>query len=734
MSGQDSLEFFKNRLIEIVEDNNSKPILVSIGKQNMGKSFFLGHFLNDPSIPSKHGVLTSRGSANFFTRIYSDLGFLLLDMECFEIEKSEYKRDAFNFCSVFTIADIILMNISHEDLENQIFIDSFSLNYWRYCKSAIKYKKKYPFIILAIRDPRWNDHTDYSLQAYSNLVEEFTFKINTKIKEFTKDFMLVIETFLNEENERTEDREVAKKMIEDNGMNRYEFRIDYHFVVFFKEGSDDNPGQYYELIKNDDLSISFDNNSRFEKALVYIQQKCQEIINSEKMSYNIVNLNINKTEEILRLKSMIKKEKERNLSKANIIKEIYIEAKYDVMMNYTNKKDFYIFMEGYYRIYKYLEQINNIITQEFSKDNIDVKKRNELANTYKNQIEEVINQTQLSEDNKKELYGYLKFLSAKCYCETLKLNKKSTERAPFQALIFAIKYNKCKNLMQHQIKEISKRKLMFQHLFYYDEDFEDIIKHLYFKEIFLLKSLYSIYEDVLSSSIDFDYKYQEVVDTEIHYLQIQNSIEHILLVLENLWPKPKYDFQEVNKFWKILIKNHIKMLNLKKNTFNKLPNSRANMIVEIKEKYSYIALFDITEKLIPSISGIIIGQSSSVTRTTVVVARTKAVTTIRKPIIARTIFGAKIAVSIDRIACSILKTTTSKYIKFNKKPEPGYKFFLVFVTNDSVNGKIVENEMNIDMNIDMNKCNCLLELEHEKDNLLSACGKTKFYVIQERQE
>lgn len=186
---------------------------------------------------------------------------------------------------------------------------------------------------------------------------------------------------------------------------------------------------------------------------------------------------------------------------------------------------------------------------------------------------------------KEDLYEYLKFLSAKCFCETLKLKSESSERSPFQALIFAIKFNKCKKLIQYQIKEISKRKLMFQYLCYYDEEFEDIIKHLYSKEVYILESIYSIYEKVLADSLNFDYNYQEVVNAEIRHLQMQDSIEYIILVLENLWPKPKYEFQEVKKFWKTLVKNHIKMLNLKKCSYNKLENDGENMIIEVKEKY-----------------------------------------------------------------------------------------------------------------------------------------------------
>ncbi|OMJ81069.1 hypothetical protein SteCoe_18525 [Stentor coeruleus] len=282
---------------------------------------------------------------------------------------------------------------------------------------------------------------------------------------------------------------------------------------------------------------------------------------------------------------------------------------------------------------------------------------------------------------------------------------------------------------------------MFEYLSYYDESFKDIIDHLYLKETYLLKSIYAIYEEVFVYSYNFDYKFQDVVDVEIRDLKTQKIIEHILSLFENLSPYLKYDHNEVKKFWKILIKDHVNMLNSKKKSLNKLENSE-NMIIETMENCIYVPSMGIFEKLIPSISGIIIGIASSITRAAIIAAATEAsaaivaaATTAWIPIVGWTIFGVTTTASIAWIVYSVLKTTTTECKNYSKKAELGYKILLALKFVDSVNGEIIKNTDNEDNGVIKDKKNYSfnLEFEHKKANPLSACAKVKFYFVQERE-
>lgn len=736
MSFSSPLESFKNKLIEVVEANHSKLILASIGKQSKGKSYFLGHFLSDLDIPNKHEKIISRGTIEFFSRLYNDLGFLLLDMEGFESEETECKRDAFSFCTIFAIADIILMNINHDDLENKIFIDSFSLNYWRFCQSAIKLRKRKPIIMLAIRDPRWDDEPSKVIDAYNKLVEDFTIKINQRISQITYDFLLVFEDLLKRDCGMNESFRIIDFMIKSikNDMREYNFLVDYHFIVFFAKAFG-TPGIYSELVRNDDMSVVFKENSKFEKVLGYIKQKCDEIRSSEIMAFNDVNINVIESEETLRINHMINKEKERNFSKANIIKEIYVEALFNVIMHFSNKEGLIRCMEAYYRIYISVEKINNIIIQKLSTDIIELNKKQELTNLHKKEVEKVMKNAQLDDEIKQEIYRYLVFLSAKCFCETFKLNKENSERPLFQTLIYAIKFNKCQTILHHQIKEISKRKLMFQYLYYYDESFENIVKHLYAKKVYLFESIYCIYEDILHKSYNFDYKYQEVVDAEIYHLKKQKGLEYILMMLENLWPKPQYSFKEIKKFWKILTSHHIKMLQLKKQTLSTYKSVGQNMVIEIKEKCDCITSLGILEKILPSISGIIIGFASLTTKSfikeaiesvvEIISATTESVSWI--PIVGWTIFGATTVGSIPCITYSMFKDTNFKQLKYKKTAKPGYSIYDVLEIIDFNNAKIETNTNKLSK--DRKVYEKSIVFQHEKANTLSVCMEVKFYII-----
>ena len=80
---------------------------------------------------------------------------MLLDMEGFETQSDDVERDVFNFCSIQTLSDIILLHVTQDDLENQTFLETFSFAFWQSSRTTKKYRDSLPEIILLIRDPRW---------------------------------------------------------------------------------------------------------------------------------------------------------------------------------------------------------------------------------------------------------------------------------------------------------------------------------------------------------------------------------------------------------------------------------------------------------------------------------------------------------------------------------------------------------------------------------------------------
>ncbi|OMJ88973.1 hypothetical protein SteCoe_8984 [Stentor coeruleus] len=741
MFGSESLESFKENLIQVLQSSGHKPILASIGKQSKGKSYFLGHFLDDGEIPNKQNSHCSKGTHEFFSKSYNNYGFTLLDMEGFESMHSNTSRDSFNFCSVFTISEVLIMNISHEDLENQAFLDSFALNYWRYCKSAIKHRKKPLIIILAIRDPRFADEFIKVLKAYDDLVKGFTEEINSRMKSFTDEFISEIRPLLINDDVKEADIKIANEIIckINEDMGKYKFAIDMHFVVFFSKGFGKGKSKYFELKKIDEENVQFEE-SKFDSILVYIQQKCQEIVymRNAESNYTSDTNDTNEPEIIYKLKMMIKEEEKRNSSKVNAIREIYVEACYDPMMRFPNKEGFLRSIGGYYRIHSNVEKINESVTKQLFKNLENTTKCRELMNEHKIKINEMMNNAGLWQI-KEVLISYLKYLSAKCYCETLKLRNENPERPAYQYLIMILKFSGCENIINHQINEISKRKKMFSSLSFYDADFDNIIKHLYPKNVYLFESLFQVYLKFIEESIEFDYEYQEVINSEINKVQDRCYLSDLMKLLDNLYPSPEYDINQVEKFLKKLKNYHIECLMNKRDSLIKLerPFKPSQYVVEVHEKYDFIPAMYIAEKIIPSISGIIIGIASSATRALIVgaiseaaAATAAAATTAWIPIVGWTIFGVTTIASIGWIIYSYLKKTTSKNLKFKNTVASGFKIFKVIKNVKHINGTIVSCEDKLQENKKQFKS--FIELKHEKVDPLSACVKATFYVIKIR--
>ena len=152
MNDSDLLLEFRNKIIEVTRSISPNfPIVGSIGKQSRGKSYFCGKLFNRP-ISNKLNSTEAQGTRIFYSELFDH--FVLLDMEGLENESVSIKRDVFNFCSILTISDIILLHITHEDLENQVFIDTFSFLFWQSSRIAKKHRLFPPQIFLILRDPR----------------------------------------------------------------------------------------------------------------------------------------------------------------------------------------------------------------------------------------------------------------------------------------------------------------------------------------------------------------------------------------------------------------------------------------------------------------------------------------------------------------------------------------------------------------------------------------------------
>ena len=79
MNHSDLLVAFKERYLQVLNEiDPNLPIIVSIGKQSKGKSYFLGKLFNN-NIPNKYNQLTDQGTIILSKKVFEN--FLLLDMK-----------------------------------------------------------------------------------------------------------------------------------------------------------------------------------------------------------------------------------------------------------------------------------------------------------------------------------------------------------------------------------------------------------------------------------------------------------------------------------------------------------------------------------------------------------------------------------------------------------------------------------------------------------------------------
>ena len=125
MTDEDKLTEFKDKYCQALSGIPlTQPIISSMGKQSCGKSQLLGKLFQDESIPNKLNKLVTQGTHYLFSKSFND--YLLIDSEGLENEGAQNERDFFNMSTVLSISDIVLLHITQNDLENQIFQQTFS--------------------------------------------------------------------------------------------------------------------------------------------------------------------------------------------------------------------------------------------------------------------------------------------------------------------------------------------------------------------------------------------------------------------------------------------------------------------------------------------------------------------------------------------------------------------------------------------------------------------------------
>ena len=228
MDSQIFIEDFYSKFEEAcqaIDSSEEKFIISSLGKQSLGKSYFLNRVF-DSQIPTK-SQMVSKGTDGLYHSRPQD--YHLLDLEGLESNESQGIRDAFSFFSVMVLSNIVLLHISHQDLENRKFIESFAYLLGQ-CLSPTKsniysFRLQLPEIVLLIKDPRWDDESKETIDAYEKLVQNFCNKVTTEV--------LVKTIELIDEFERQE-LSKFKKEEERNGIKEEYDRIRNVFQFDFK--------------------------------------------------------------------------------------------------------------------------------------------------------------------------------------------------------------------------------------------------------------------------------------------------------------------------------------------------------------------------------------------------------------------------------------------------------------------------------------------------------------------
>ncbi|OMJ81071.1 hypothetical protein SteCoe_18527 [Stentor coeruleus] len=600
------LKIFKESLLDIIKSTGHLlPIISSIGKSNCGKSYFLRHLLQESSI-SVRSEQTTQGTLCFWSKEYRN--FRIFDMEGLFANDKDNRMNILNMCSSFSFSDIILLHISHDDLENRIFLEKFSFNYLQSAKICLKYKKNLPEIILLIRDPRWKSKNIQNKSDYEDLVIRFTEKVNWKIREFLEKFELLFDAEaskgINVEENKEESFNATNALSEN--IDQYFLRISEFYCIYHEYNFTEQTIEYFEFVeeigKLNYVKSLFGN--ILEKLIIKcteIQQKKDEELQFK--SYQICNV----TNEITFKMSQMIYLNEENTQRVWLMNSIYSEILYNVFICCDNETKQLTFLRNYSKLATSINSINDKIIGKIT-NKVDENEIIKFRNAHEKEINMLFADDIENADDLIQLIKYFKYLSAISFCNSFELTKDSKNSLSYDCLFSIVRFQSEESYIFHHFMEIQKNLLAYRCLFYVDSEFYDIVK-LIMPRFFLIFSTYlEIYKDYIDFTLDLNYKYKDVALCQIDKIKCIDIIRNLKRLYGYFEDYLDLNFEGLFEFQEYLKEFHTNLLTEKA---EKLQNESFKLKIEYYEKIEQFSISSRLYRFLPSLSVIAFGLAGT---------------------------------------------------------------------------------------------------------------------------
>ncbi|OMJ77646.1 hypothetical protein SteCoe_22728 [Stentor coeruleus] len=722
-------ESFRLSMLNFLEQCPSNlPIIASLGKKNCGKSSFMRFILHDNYDVQELNRKILDDPNSFSYKKYQDL--VLVKMHDLESQDDRSENTLLRFSSCLALADILFLHISHTDLQNDTFIQTFASNYLQSVKTCLKYRQDLPNIIILVRDPQWLGIDPELYNEYKNIVELFLNKVNYIIDVLFRKFCLMFEEEAikssDNENEKKENIEAISKLREE--LPRYHLEINNFYVVYCQFDNQNNKPWYYGIepcsIAEKDFQVCY-----FDELSQNILRTCHEKrqISDQYLSLNSTPISGIRNEMTNRIQIMLQNYSNQN-PRRRIFEHIRTELKYNIFTKYKDESDCLKLLRYFTSLRKEIDKINTSIisTNKTKFTEIEIQ---QIRNKHQNEIERLISENIDDRELMISIIGYFKYITAITFANTFSVTPNFKDSYCYEAFEYIFFFSRDDEIISNQFSTVETNLCKFRCLFYYDEEMEDIIKTLipdYFK---IYESIFCIYKDVIDCSLRQNYKYKEIFDKEAEIFMQNNYIENLEKLVNLLSNFIVCDFMDVKEFLSMLKSIHIQALLNKKNTTEFY--SGENVLFKELSKTVKIFTTSRISRLFPSLSGLTSGVINTARRCIIEAAATKAVTTAVAalsaawvPVVGWTIFGLSTAYSGVSIFYSIFRKDINEKIVLSYTIEDDTIILDAIIFKNHMNGKL-SGEKGL---LDNKTFTYEIVLTNDKNALKSAFLDVKCYI------
>ncbi|OMJ79351.1 hypothetical protein SteCoe_20644 [Stentor coeruleus] len=504
-----------------IEQNRESRFVSMIGSSRSESIQFLNSMLQNENLFLSGQSNNYSEDINWQIFSFREMGFEdfeVILMKSFDEISSNSQMSVFLLSCAFCLSNTVIIQVMQNEIQDNFFIENFSFFFLQSALMSLKHIKKLPKIILVIFASN-NNGKKITAKKYASIVDNFYEKVNSSISSYVK---LIDDEIGKNQNSNGF---VNLNKIRDPIKN-IRFPVSY-FCVYNKEND--------EYIDFNRKNSSWEENCKISKGLWDKLKKRsyneeQKMI--KKMNFNHIEMFDMMNELTFKIQQLLH-DRKKNISRSNIIENIYKEIIHSSLVKYRKNNEIVKIINFFKELAKSSKEFECFFLKK-TKVKINEPIISELKEEHKRIVHSLLEKNMRDNDLFFSVYENFIYLSAVEFSNNFSLKPSLKNSLCYEFLRNAMFLEDDPETIEKGLINIEMNIHLYKCLAFYNLEFKELLKLLLTNMVDINKCISVIYKEIIEFTINYDYKYSDVLEQQIHHYSQKNYNIHILNLMSKL--------------------------------------------------------------------------------------------------------------------------------------------------------------------------------------------------------